>query len=102
MTAMKQSTLKVLNNNDAVPGLDLSRRRVMQRMLGTAGAGLVLPGLASGHPMHNHLMNGSSLQSADSSASASDWQPGFFDAHQNETLIVLAERIVPNSGQAQV
>jgi hypothetical protein len=66
---------------------ELSRRQVMQRLLGTAGTVLVI-----GHTM----------EAADSQAAAPDWQPVFFDSHQNETLIALAERILPNSTQAYV
>jgi hypothetical protein len=99
---MKQSPLKLLNSNGAAPDSGLNRRQVMQRLLGTAGAGIALPGLAAGHPIHSHLMNGHTMQSADSKTGDSAWQPCFFDAHQNETLTVLAERIVPNSGAAQV
>lgn len=99
---MKQSSLRVLNNNDSTPAPGLNRRQVMQRLLGTAGAGIALPGLAAGHPIHSHLTNGHTMQEADSKTAGSEWQPVFFDAHQNETLTVLAERIVPNSGAAQV
>jgi hypothetical protein len=66
---------------------ELSRRQVMQRLLGTAGTVLVF---------------GQTMEAADSQAAAPDWQPVFFDAHQNETLIALAERILPNSTQAYV
>ena len=42
------------------------------------------------------------LEAADAQAAAEDWSPSFLDAHQSETLIVMAERIVPGSGKAQV
>jgi hypothetical protein len=42
------------------------------------------------------------MSAAESKAADPSWEPSFFDRHQNETLIVLAERIVPNSTQAQV
>ncbi|HUI40427.1 MAG TPA: gluconate 2-dehydrogenase subunit 3 family protein [Terriglobia bacterium] len=77
-----------------------SRRQAMQTMLGTAGAGLVLPGLAAGHPMRGHLMNGEGPEAANQAAGA-EWEPIFLDAHQNATLIVLGERLVPNSAAAQ-
>ena len=98
---MKDSLLKVLGNNGAT-GTGLNRRQVMQRILGTAGAGIALPGLASGHPIHDHLMNGHVAPAAEDAAVGADWKPAFFDDHQNETLTVLAERIIPNSGAAQV
>jgi len=84
---MKESPLRILNNQEPAGARGLSRRQVMQRLLGTTGTVLVL-----GHTM----------QSADSQAAAPDWQPVFFDSHQNETLIALAEQILPNSTQAQV
>lgn len=103
---MKPSTLKVLNRHDTTPTSGLNRRQVMQRLLGTAGAGIALPGLAAGHPMHDHLMNGHMPepidQGPDGQSAGSDWQPVFFDIHQNETLIALGERIVPNSSAANV
>jgi hypothetical protein len=103
---MKEAPVREFNDK-AVRGSGVSRRQVMQRLLGTAGAGIALPGLAAGHPMHDHLASGRIPQPpVDSTAAGggtdSDWQPIFFDAHQNETMVVLAERIVPNSGQAQV
>jgi hypothetical protein len=42
------------------------------------------------------------MEAAYSQAAAADWQPVFLDSHQNETLIALAEQILPNSTQAQV
>jgi len=99
---MKKSPLEVLNSSDAVPAPGLSRRQLVQTLLGTAGAGFALPGLAAGHPMHSHLANGRTIQDSGNQSVGSDWQPVFFDPHQNETLIVLGELIVPNSTQAQV
>jgi hypothetical protein len=98
---MNRPALRVLNNETSAEAGGLNRRQVMQRMLGTAGAGL-LPGLAAGHPIHEHLMSDSTMAAADATASDSAWQPVFLDPHQNETLIVLAELIVPNSTTAQV
>lgn len=84
---MKESSLKILNNHVPIELGELSRRGLMQQLLGTVGTGLVL-----GHTM----------KAAVTRAAAPDWQPVFFDSHQNETLIALAERIVPNSTPAQV
>ena len=99
---MNRPALRVLNNETAAEAGGLNRRQVMQRMLGTAGAGLALPGLAAGHPIHNHLTSDSTVSAAEAKAADSAWEPVFLDPHQNETLIVLAERIVPNSTTAQV
>lgn len=80
----------------------LSRRQLVQGLLGGAGAGLVLPGLAAAHPVHRHLLNAETVAAAGEQAAAADWKPSFFDDHQNQTMVVLAELIVPNSTQAQV
>jgi Gluconate 2-dehydrogenase subunit 3 len=84
---MEESPVRILNNHEPTEARGLNRRQVMQRLLGTAGTVLVL-----GHTM----------EAADSQAAAPDWQPVFFDSHQNETLIALAERILPNSTRALV
>ena len=99
---MNRPALRVLNNESPSDASGLNRRQVMQRMLGTAGAGFALPGLAAGHPVHSHLMSDSTVTAAEATAADPAWQPIFLDPHQNETLIVLAERIVPNSTTAQV
>ncbi len=80
----------------------VSRRQIMQGLIGGAGAGLVLPGLAAAHPMHRHLLSGDTVAAAGAQAASADWQPSFFDDHQNQTIIVLAEIIVPGSTGAQV
>jgi hypothetical protein len=85
-----------------LPRPGMNRRQVVQRLAGAMGAGLVLPGVAATHPVHKHLMSETTLAAADEKASATEWAPEFLDPHQNETLIVLAERIVPGSSQAQV
>ena len=99
---MNRPALRVLNNETSAEAGGLNRRQVMQRMLGTAGAGLALPGLAAGHPVHSHLVSDSTMSAAEAAAADAAWEPVFLDPHQNETLVVLAERIVPNSTTAQV
>ncbi len=91
--------LKILNN-DSAPGID--RREMVRRLLGGMGAGFALPAIASSHPIHKHLGDAAALAEAEAKAAAAEWTPEFLDSHQNETLIVLAERIVPNSTKAQV
>src|SRR5215469_2035140 len=99
---MNRPALRVLNNETSAEVGGLNRRQLMQRMLGTAGAGLALPGIAGGHPVHSHLVSDSTMSAAEAAAADAAWEPVFLDQHQNETLIVLAERIVPNSTTAQV
>jgi hypothetical protein len=99
---MNRPALSVLNNVTTAEGGGLNRRQVMQRMLATAGASLALPGLAAGHPVHSHLLSDSTMSAAEAAAADAAWEPVFLDPHQNKTLIILAERIVPNSTAAQV
>jgi hypothetical protein len=96
------SQLRILNKKDESRARGLNRRQVVQRLLGTAGAGVMMPGLAAGHPVRSHLMSESTMAEAETKAADPAWEPLFLDAHQNDTVTVLAERIVPNSTQAQV
>jgi len=99
---MKQKMeLPVLNNSPASRA-GLNRRQMVQRLAGAMGAGLAMPGVATAHPVHKHLTSESTLTAADEKAAAADWTPEFLDPHQNATLTVLAERIVPGSTGAQV
>jgi hypothetical protein len=93
--------LPVLNNSPA-PRAGMNRRQMVQRLAGAMGAGLAMPGVASSHPVFKHLRSESTLAAADQRAAVADWAPEFLDPHQNETLIVLAERIVPGSTVAHV
>ncbi|HLW80357.1 MAG TPA: gluconate 2-dehydrogenase subunit 3 family protein [Terriglobia bacterium] len=96
--------LRVLSNNSGADYLrqrGINRRQMVQRLLGGAGAGFAAPVLAVAHPVRKHLMSESTLAAADAKADAADWSPEFLDAHQNDTLIVLAERIIPGSTAAQ-
>jgi hypothetical protein len=67
-----------------------------------AGAGAFFAQTALAHPIYKHLAEGTLLASAEAHVPAGAWTPKFLNRHQNETLMVLAERIVPNSGKAQV
>ncbi len=99
---MKESLPKFPNREKPAAPRGLSRRRMMQRMLGTAGAGLAWPGFSAAHPASRPGMGRSTTGATVATGMDSAWQPVFFDPHQNETVIALAERIVPNSTQAQV
>jgi gluconate 2-dehydrogenase subunit 3-like protein len=80
----------------------LGRREVLQGLVGVAGAGLALPAVAQDHPVRGHLANHERVAKADAVASTPGAKPAFLDAHQMETLISLAERIVPGSTRARV
>lgn len=94
--------LNVISDARPMPPHGMGRREAVQRLLAGAGGAFVVPGLAAGHPMHKHLADAATVQAADAQAGAADWAPEFLEAQQNETLIVLAERIIPCSSKAQV
>jgi hypothetical protein len=75
-------------------------RRAALRTL--AGAGALIPGLAQAHPVHRHLASEATVLEAEAAAADKDWKPAFLDAHQAETLVSLAEQIVPGSTAAAV
>jgi gluconate 2-dehydrogenase subunit 3-like protein len=80
----------------------LGRREVLQGLMGVAGAGLALPAIAADHPVREHLAHHDRVAAADVRASVPGAKPVFLDAHQMETLVSLAERIVPGSTRAKV
>jgi len=79
----------------------VARRTVLQTLLGGVGATLALPaGLeAQTRSIHRHT---GAIAQAQERAAATPYKPEFLDAHQLETLTVLAEAIVPGSTQANV
>jgi len=77
-------------------GRSLTRREWVQRMLAGAGAGIATPALAEAH------WADVAQAAAPTEAAAGEWKPVFFDDPQNQTLIALAERIVPGSTGAPV
>jgi len=91
-----------VQNDSPAPRTSMNRRQMVQRLAGAIGAGVAIPGVAAAHPVHKHLASESTLVAADEKTTAADWTPEFLDSHQNETLTVLAERIVPGSAGAQV
>jgi hypothetical protein len=88
---------------ELTPSGGIGRRAVLQSLAGGLGAGLVVPALGEAqHPVHQHLANQKRVTSADKKAAAAAYKPEFLDAHQMQTLEVLAERIVPGSTKAKV
>ena len=79
----------------------LTRREIVHSLLASMGA-IVLPQIASSHPVFRHLSDAETLAKADTRAAAVKWTPEFLDSHQNQTLVLLSERIVPGSSQAYV
>src|SRR3954464_3395745 len=78
------------------------RREVLKALMGTAGAGLLLPAVSDAHPIRKHLADAEGVARADTRASAPAARPEFLDAHQMATLTSLAESIVPGSTAPRV
>jgi Gluconate 2-dehydrogenase subunit 3 len=79
----------------------MGRRALLQTLAGSAASAFALPALASGHPIAEHLHDQAKVTTADAKARAASWKPAFLDAHQVDTLRVLAEKIVPGSTAAK-
>jgi hypothetical protein len=80
----------------------LTRREIVQSLLAGMGALAAWPQVASAHPIFTHLSDAETLSKADAKAAAANWTPEFLNSHQNQTLVLLSERIVPGSSRAQV
>ena len=79
----------------------LTRREMVRRLLAGVGAGAAWPMVADSHPIHRHLISGTIFDGAEN-LSDSNWKPVFLNVEQNETVVALAEAIVPGSTKAQV
>lgn len=79
---------------DAGPGV--GRRELLQGLFAGVGAGLALPGAASGHPPLAPAV----AAETQAKVEATDWTPAFLDPHQLATLDELAERVVPGARAA--
>ena len=83
-----------------------TERRVSRRELGrslvTALAAGILPGALSPlHPIHQHLSNGSWLDSVDEALGAVDHKPAFLTPAQLAALDMLCETLIPGSHKAK-
>ncbi len=100
MAMSKGNLLRVMQDGAAARG-QLTRREMVQRLLAGVGAGAAWPLVAVSHPIAEHLRNDAILAEAEKLGTA-DWKPVFLSAQQNETLVALAESIVPGTTKAQV
>jgi Gluconate 2-dehydrogenase subunit 3 len=89
------------NRHDSGKG-GINRREMVRRLMLAGGAGFALPGIAEGLPAASPPANQDKGDEAGAGAAKANWTPEFLDAHQNETMIILAERIIPGSSKAQV
>jgi hypothetical protein len=95
-----KSALLVIKEADAAGG-QLTRREMVRRLVTGAVAGAAWPLVAASHPIHELLRNDAVLDEAEK-LGAADWKPLFLNTQQNESLIAIAESIVPGSTKAQV
>jgi hypothetical protein len=98
LTLATKSVLPVINE---AAGGQLTRREMVRRLLASVGAGAAWPLVAGSHPIHELLGNDAVLDEAEKLAAA-DWKPLSLNAQQNQSLIAIAESIVPGSTRAQV
>jgi len=93
--------LQLISTTPATPRR-LTRREIVHGLLAGMGALVAWPQVASSHPVFRHLADADTLTKADAKAAAANWAPEFLDSHQNQTLVLLSERMVPGSSRAQV
>lgn len=92
--------LRVINGGTTATDR-LTRREMVRRLLAGMGAGAAWPLVADSHPIHEILRNDAVLEEAEK-LGAADWKPLFLSERQNESVIAIAESIVPGSTRAQV
>jgi hypothetical protein len=80
----------------------LTRREMVEKLLGGMAAGIAWPLIPASHPIYQHVKDGTTLGRADAAQHAVDWKPLFLNTQQNETIVALSESIVPGSAKAQV
>ncbi len=95
-----KSAFTVIGEASAARG-QLTRREMVRRLVAGMGAGAAWPLAAASHPIHALLRNDALLDEAEKLA-VTDWKPLLLNAQQNESLIAIADSIVPGSTKAQV
>src|SRR5260370_4833370 len=96
----KENNLLVIDGGTTKNGR-LTRREMVQRLLAGASAGAAWPLVATSHPIYELLGNDAILDEAEKLGDV-NWKPVFLSSQQNETLVALAEMIVPGSTRAHV
>jgi Gluconate 2-dehydrogenase subunit 3 len=79
-------------------GRGINRRQMVQRLVGSMGGAAAFTAVTQASPLHAQAR----AASAPERENVAEWSPQFLDPHQNETLVALAERIIPGCGKAQV
>ncbi|MBZ5543957.1 MAG: gluconate 2-dehydrogenase subunit 3 family protein [Acidobacteriia bacterium] len=82
----------------------MDRREALRRLAAGAGASAALPSLGGGMTQHPSAHSSPSATPAlgsalppDPALTAKNWRPSFFDDHQNKTVIVLSDLIIPDT-----
>ena len=92
----------LVTDTDAEVRRKLSRREIVQKLLGGMAAGAGLPLVASSHSIYRLLSDGATLDRAENVRAAVDWKPLFLSTQQDTTLVTVAEALVPGSTSAKV
>ena len=81
----------------------MNRREILRRLAAGAGASAAL-GRSASHDAAAHVGPAAETPALgaalppDPALTAKDWKPKFFDAHQNETVEILSDLIIPDTG----
>lgn len=78
----------------------MSRRELARTLLSGVAAGLLPAALSPLHPVYQHLLDGSLLDSTDAALASRSARPVFLSASQLASLDKLSDAIVPGSGKA--
>jgi hypothetical protein len=86
----------------ATPSSWLTRRELALKLVCGLVGGMASSQVVQAHPIHKHLSDATTWSLAQAQAEAVPWVPQFLETKQNETLIVLAERMIPGASKARV
>ena len=81
-------------------GSAIGRRQAVEALLAGAGAGLVIPGLAKGHPLGEHAHHPERIADAQERAHEPAATPRFLEPYAFALTESLGERIVPGAAGA--
>lgn len=90
-----------MSNRDECEGEHLTRRELISRLLAGMSAGIALPLVGATHPVYEHFRNVATITLAQAARDASHWAPLFLSPRQRDTLMTLAEAIVPGATKAR-
>jgi hypothetical protein len=86
-------------NENLQTRVGISRREMVQKLMGGASTGVIAATVGAGQPIAGMA---DAPPAAESSAPIGESTPPVLDGHQNDTLVVLSELIVPGSTKAEV